>query len=93
MQLLSSYTFFFWTLSHPKIGRDENLSSCTKNGVFFSAANCKEGTIFGAVRRFKDPSFFVRALDVDSPAHCIFFILIQSVDNKTTKDFVMEKSA
>ena len=38
--------------SRHKIRRAEIFSSCTKNGVFFSAASCKKETIFGAARIF-----------------------------------------
>ena len=37
--------------------------SCTKNGVFFSAASCKKDTIFGAAQTTLGSSYFVRALD------------------------------
>ena len=35
---------------------------CNKNGVFFSAANCKKDTIFGAARKTLGPSHFVTVL-------------------------------
>jgi hypothetical protein len=48
--------------SRHKIRSAEIFSSCTENGVFFSAAICKKNTIFGAARKIFDPSYFVTAL-------------------------------
>ena len=36
--------------------------SCTKNGVFFSAASCKKDTLFGAAQTKLGPSYFFKAL-------------------------------
>ena len=47
--------------------------SYAQNGVFFSAASCKKGTIFGAAQTKLGPSYFVRALDTQ--VFCIHFIL------------------
>ena len=43
--------------------KGQEISSCTKNGVFFSAASCNKDTVFGAARKFFGPSYFVTALE------------------------------
>ena len=44
--------------SHHKIGRTKKFSSCTKNGVFFSAASCKKKT----ARKNFSPSYIMTAV-------------------------------
>ena len=48
--------------SRQKIRRVENFSRCTENGVFFSAANCKKDTVFGAARNFQGTFYFITTL-------------------------------
>ena len=52
-----------YTKSHHKTRRVKKFSSCTNNGIFFSATSCKEkDTIFGATRKNFSPSYLVTAL-------------------------------
>ena len=49
-------------LSQNKKG--QKFSSCTKDGVFFTAGNWDKDIIFGATRNIFGPSYFVTALVV-----------------------------
>jgi hypothetical protein len=42
--------------------KGQKRSSCTQNGVFFSAGSWEKDTVLGAARKIFGPSYFVMAL-------------------------------
>ena len=65
-----------------KIRRAKDNFSCTKNGVFFSAASCKKDTIFGTARNFFGPSYFVFYIELMTCFHQYFLVEKQKNKNR-----------